>query len=481
MEAEKIIGQLESILGGAHVRTDNDSRAQFSEDLYFSGPPPLAVIAPASVEETREAIKACTTAGVALLPRGGGLSYTGGYVQREEDAVPAVALDTRRLDRIVDVNPDNMTLTVEAGCTWDSVMTATAEHGLRATMFGPSTGAYSTIGGSLSNNCMFFGSAKNGTAADAVLGLEVVSAEGAVIVTGSGATKNSVPFFRNNGPDMTGLFLNDAGGLGIKVKATLRLEKIPKGQATASFSFTSFEALIPAIRAIGQSGLASECLGVGPAPLGDAAISSPTLHVVCEGWTQHIADAQLAAIVELIGKDGTPIDPVVPNFIRGNPFSFVQSPLDAKGRMQIWTHGVFPLGQVTDAYDGFMQVLKDQYADMAALDIESSLSFACAGQAMMVEPVLHWYGRATNLHHSGMTPVENPVPEDDDAQHRDARVRIVRDAFTAMMDELGAAHMQYGRFYSYASATKDETVSLLRTMKRTMDPNGLINPGVLGL
>ncbi|MBT5239351.1 MAG: FAD-binding oxidoreductase [Rhodospirillaceae bacterium] len=481
MEAEKIIAQLESILGGDHVRTDDASRTQFAEDLYFSGPSPLAVVAPRSIEETQEAIGACTNAGIALLPRGGGLSYTGGYVQREEDAVPAVVLDTRRLDRIVDVNPDNMTVTVEAGCTWESVMTATAEHGLRATMFGPSTGRYSTIGGSLSNNCMFFGSAKTGTAADAVLGLEVVSADGAVVVTGSGAIKNSVPFFRNNGPDMTGLFLNDAGGLGIKVAATLRLEKIPAGQATASFSFASFETLIPAIRAIGQSGLASECLGVGPAPLGETAVNAPSLHVVCEGWTQQIADAQLAAVVEMIGAAGTAIDPVVPNFIRGNPFSFVQSPLDAKGRMQIWTHGVFPLGRVTDAYDGFMSVLRDQHTDMTALDIDASMSFACAGQAMMVEPVLYWHGQAKKLHHSGMTPVENPAPEDADAEHRDSRVRIIRDAFAAMMDNLGAAHMQYGRFYSYASVTNDETVSLLRNVKRAMDPDNLVNPGALGL
>lgn len=481
MEAEKVIADLESILGSEHVHTDGETRDQFAEDLFFSGPAPLAVITPDSKEETCAAIRACTKAGVALLPRGGGLSYTAGYVQSKEDAVPAVVLDTRRLDRIVDVNPDNMTVTVEAGCTWETMMAATAGHGLRATMFGPTTGRYSTVGGSLSNNCMFFGSAKNGTAADAVLGLEVVSANGTVIVTGSGATKNSVPFFRNNGPDLTGLFLNDAGALGIKVAATLRLEKIPGGQTAASFTFSSFNTLITAARKIGQSGLASECLGVGPAPLGDEAVSSPTLHVVCEGWTQEIADAHLAVVIELIGPDGTAVDPVVPNFIRGNPFSFVQSPLDAKGRKQIWTHGVFPLSRVNDAYDGFMTVLKDHFEEMTALDIDASLSFACAGHAMMVEPVLYWHGQASTLHHNGMTQIEDPAPEDQDAERRDQRVHIIRDAFATMMDDLGAAHMQYGRFYSYASVTDGETISFLREIKRAMDPDTLINPGVLGL
>ena len=481
MEAEKVIADLESILGSEHVHTDVETRDQFAEDLFFSGPAPLGVIAPASKEETCEAIRACTNVGIALLPRGRGLSYTGGYVQSEATAVPAGMIDTRRLNRIRDVTPDNMTVTVEAGCTWEAMMAATSEHGLRATMFGPTTGRYSTVGGSLSNNCMFFGSAKNGTAADAVLGLEVVSAKGIVIVTGTGATKNSVPFFRNNGPDLTGLFLNDAGALGVKITATLRLEKIPDGQSAASFSFESFNMLITAIRAIGKSSLASECLGVGPAPLGDEKLSNPILHVVCEGWTQGIADAHLAAIVEIVGPEGTAIDPVVPNFIRENPFGFVQSPLDAKGRMQIWTHGVFPLGRVTDAYDGFMTVLKDHFTGMASLDIDASLSFACAGPAMMVEPVLYWRGQAKRLHHNGMDQVEKPADEDAKAERRDERVRLIRDAFSSMMDDLGAAHMQYGRFYSYASVTNHETISLLRNVKKTLDPDELINPGVLGL
>lgn len=481
MEAEKVIAELETILGSEHIHVDHDTLGQFAEDLFFSGSPPIAVIAPASVEEISKSVHTCTTAGAAVLPRGGGLSYTAGYVQPGEDAVPAIVLDTRRLDRVLEVNPDNMTVTVESGCTWEAVMNATAEHSLRATMFGPSTGRYSTIGGSLSNNCMFFGSAKSGTAADAVLGVDVVAADGSIVVTGSGAIQNSSPYFRNNGPDLTGLFLNDAGALGIKVAATLRLEPIPNGQTAASFTFASFAALIPAIQAVGRSGLASECLGVGPAPLGLAAEANPSLHVVCEGWTQEIADAHLAAIIELIGDEGTQIDPAVPTFIRSNPFSFVQSPLDAKGRMQIWTHGVFPLGGVKEAYVGFLNVLKDHATDMEALEIEATLSFACAGQAMMVEPVLYWHGRAKNLHHNGMAAVTGSAPPDENADQRDACVRKIRDAFVSMMDEIGAAHMQYGRFYPYASVTKKETVSLLRNIKQSLDPEGLLNPGVLGL
>jgi len=64
---------------------------------------------------------------------------------------------------------------------------------------------------------------------------------------------------------------------------------------------------------------------------------------------------------------------------------------------------------------------------------------------------------------------------------RDALVRTIRDAFRAKMDDMGAAHMQYGRFYRYDSVTEKSTVELVRGIKKLTDPGGLLNPGVLGL
>lgn len=477
METEKVIAALASRLGEEKVLTDEQTLSFHSSDLFFSGHAPIAVVTPTSRDDLCDALKLCTAVGVSILPRGGGLSYTAGYIQTEETTGGAVLLDTRQLNSIIDVNPGNLAVSVEAGCTWEQVYEATSEHGLRVSMFGPSTGRYSTVGGSLSNNCMFFGSGSAGTASDSVLGLDVVTADGTVITTGSGSIVNGMPFFRNHGPDLTGLFLNDAGALGVKAAATLKLEPIPEGLAVASYSFSSFEHLIPAIRAVGRSGLTSECLGVGPAPLRDT--SGATLHVVCEGWTQEIAEAKANAVQDLLGEDATAMEPAVPTFIRGNPFTFVQSPLDAKGRLQIWTHGVFPLGETKSAYEGFMSVLENSADDMAQHEIDATLSFACAGTAMMVEPVLYWHGQPTALHLDGMAEVEtdSTVKHDD----REALVRTIRDAFRAQMDDLGAAHMQYGRFYRYDSVTEKSTVELVKGIKKLTDPGGLINPGVLGL
>ncbi|MEQ8507728.1 MAG: FAD-binding oxidoreductase [Rhodospirillaceae bacterium] len=481
MNTEKVVSRLGFLVGPDHVLTDDVSLSHFSEDLFFEGQTPLAVVAPGLVSETCKVVKLCTNEGIALLPRGGGLSYTAGYVQTQDNPLAAILVDTRRLNRVIDLSPENMTVTAEAGCTWEQVMEATSAQGLRPTMFGPSTGRFSTLGGSLSNNCMFFGSANNGTAADAVVGLDIVAADGALVRTGSGAIKNGTPFYRNNGPDLTGLFLADGGALGIKAAATLRLEKIPEGRSYASFSFASFETLIPIVQEIGRSGLASECLGLGPAPLDHQENGAPAIHIVCEGWTQGIADEKIKVIERIVGDSGTPLNPAMPTYIRENAYSFVQSSLDAAGRLQIWTHGIFPIGDTLKAYTGFMDVMKAHAAEMQSLEIEATLSFACAGTAMMVEPVLRWQGSASHLHRTGMGKVEESAESTAEMKNREAHVRLIREDFKTTMDSLGAAHMQYGRFYDYASMTDENTVNFLRSLKRGLDPKGLMNPGVLGL
>ncbi len=473
MEANPLPDALTDLLGADQVQTAEDVLNYFANDLFFSGSLPVAVIAPDTLEQLSQSIKLCTGSSHAVVPRGGGLSYTAGYVL-DTKKINFVVLDTRRLNRIAEINPDNHTITVECGCTWEQVMEATSKHRLRVPMFGPSTGRYSTIGGSLSNNCMFFGSAKSGTSSDVVLGLEVVTADGTVIMTGSGAIEHGRPFFRNHGPDMTGLFLNDAGALGVKATATLRLEPIPAGMAFATYSFDHFNDLIEAIQAVGKTGLASECLGAGPAD-GE---KGPSLHMVTEGWTQAIADASMAVLRDLVGSSGQSQEAVVPTFIRTNSFTFVESPIDAQGRLQIWTHGVFPYDRTQAAYETFKGVLDKHTEDMTRVDMEATISFACAGNAMMVEPVLYWTGNPTALHLTGMADKRETV-NPAGSKEADLLARRIRDAFNEGMVSLGAAHMQYGRFYPYTSVTNDRTVILLNGIKRILDPKRLLNPGVL--
>ena len=151
------------------------------------------MIAPGTVTELAEAIGLCTANNRRVIPRGGGFSYTGGYLPVMEHSI---IVDMRRLDRIVEINREDMYVTVECGCTWHSLYTALKAEKLRTPYFGPISGFASTVGGALSQGSFFMGSTQYGTTAESTLGLEVVVADGTVLKTGSAATMDSpVAFF----------------------------------------------------------------------------------------------------------------------------------------------------------------------------------------------------------------------------------------------------------------------------------------------
>ena len=173
--ATSIATQLSALLGPESVLTDDTDRRVFSQDI--AGPREhvaTCVIRPRSVEQLCAAVAASTAAGIASVPRGGGASYTGGYVP---DRDTCVLIHTRGLGRVVEVNTADMYVTVEAGCTWESLLAALEPHGVRTPFWGPLSGATATIGGSLSQNSILWGSARYGVSAETVLALEVVLAE----------------------------------------------------------------------------------------------------------------------------------------------------------------------------------------------------------------------------------------------------------------------------------------------------------------
>ena len=126
---------------------------------------------------------------------------------------------------------------MQAGVTWAQLYEALKPKGLRLPFFGTFSGVRATVGGGMSNGALFFGTARYGTGADNLLGLEVVLADGTRVRTGQAAFKNGKPFYRTYGPDLTGLFTHDAGTLGIKTEATLRLIQWPEEYGYLSFVF----------------------------------------------------------------------------------------------------------------------------------------------------------------------------------------------------------------------------------------------------
>ena len=129
MAAAALRERLAAIVGAGHVADDDATVELHSQDIFTAASQRVVlIVAPGSLAELSATVAAVTAAGFTLAPRGAGMSYTSGYLPVDDHTV---SLDMRRLDRVLSVDPVDMTVTVEAGCTWVALNAAVAEHGLR--------------------------------------------------------------------------------------------------------------------------------------------------------------------------------------------------------------------------------------------------------------------------------------------------------------------------------------------------------------
>jgi len=260
-ESKEIIDQLRAVCGEEYVLTEHADREFFAMDVYQSRELPIAVLQPGSVSELQGIARIASTAGIALVPRGGGASYTDGYVPYTPDSL---LIDTERMNAIVEINSEDMFVTVEPGITWAEMTAALAEKGLRSAFWGPFSGLRATVGGSMSQNAVSLGSGSYGCSADTALSFDIVLASGEILSTGSAAMDKASPFFRHYGPDLTGLFTGDAGAFGIKARITLRLVPVPAYSGTASFGFTQFDDMADGMSKAARTGAVADCFGLDP-------------------------------------------------------------------------------------------------------------------------------------------------------------------------------------------------------------------------
>ena len=519
----ELVARLERIVGAARTLTGDGDRRFFSQDIAGPRAHVAACVAqPGTVDQLAAVVGAAGSAGYAVVPRGGGSSYTGGYVPPCDDCV---LVDTRGLAEVVEINTADMYVTVEAGCTWQSLLAALEPHDVRTPFWGPLSGATATVGGSLSQHSILWGSARYGVSAESVLALEVVLADGSILRTGAAAGRHARPFFRYYGPDLTGLFLGDTGALGIKARATLRLIRRPAWVETASFGFATHERMAAAMAAVAREGLVSECFAMDPvltaqrmkraglaqdlkavkgvissarglaAGLREAAKvalagrefldEAPySMHVGTEGRTQASVTEALAEVRRIVAAHGgNEVENTVPKVLRGMPFVPMSSAIGPAGERWLPVHALVPLSEAGATWSALRALFDSRGSDLERCGVQIGVLTAIVGSnAFVLEPVFYWpaprtpyYDRvldaATRARFEDFAP--NPAAE--------ALVFELRGELTRLFLERGAAHLQIGRTYRYREGLRDEPARLLEAIKRAVDPQGVVNPGSLGL
>jgi glycolate oxidase len=512
---QTLLTMLGETAGADALRTDADSLELYGTDVYSAGRTPLAVFSPDSVNALARGIGAATNLGIAIIPRGGGMSYTGGY-QAPHDT--CLIVDIARLTKILDIDEGNMTVTVEAGVTWKQLYERLAPLGLRARCWGTLSGANATIGGGMSQNGMFWGTGAGGSLVDGAVSFDVVLADGTIVSTGS-------PFFRPYGPDITGLFGGDCGALGVKARVTLRMSRIGAGKAYGSFAFQTADSFFRAMGAIAREGVSTECFGFDPflqsqrmkrdslandakgllkmmgsqgsvlkglregakvALAGRSFLDGVpfSMHCIAERRTQEIAASDMAEISRLVAETGgKPIENTIPKMVRADPFPPVNAMVGPNGERWAPIHGLFRNSELVEAWTAISDYFDGQKAEMDRHGVNwGALLAAVNQQSSLIEPCLYWPDALLPIHHKSVDPGHmaklRQFPANPDAS---AYVHELRKGVIDVMARLGAVHFQIGRSYPLHKGMDAAAWSMLRSIKDTLDPRGLMNPGSLGL
>jgi FAD/FMN-containing dehydrogenase len=224
LKQQNLIDALAAIAGNDAVLA-GDSAAPYCADWRgrYSGDA-LAVVFPSNAGQVAEVVKLCASNHIAIVPQGGNTSLCGASVPLPQGE--QVVLNLSRMNRIRDIDPENYTMTVEAGCKLADVRDA-AEQSNRFFPLGlTATQKFCEIGGNLSTNAGGINVLRYGNARDLVLGLEVVLPDGRIW--------NGLRSLRkdNSGYDLKHLFMGAEGTLGIITAAVLKL--FPRAQAEAT-------------------------------------------------------------------------------------------------------------------------------------------------------------------------------------------------------------------------------------------------------
>lgn len=483
--------RLRAAIGAENVVEDATEREYYSYDLSQE-PLELAeiIVRPGSPEEVAAVVREAHAAGIPVVPRGGGISYTQGF---EPPSSAVVLVDTTRL-KGVEINAEDSYLIADVGVTWEELYLAASAEGVRTPYFGPLSGRFATVGGTLSQNSLFYGSGLYGTAADITVGLEVAGADGRVLRTGSWAHRNGTPFSRYYGPDLTGVHLADTGAMGVKTRAAMKVIPLPLANQAVSFAFDTFETAYAAMHEMAKLQIAAELFIFDPMnhviyrKLGFSFLEGVewSLHATVEATDDTLVDAWvevLRAIGARPGNGGREIDASLPLAMRADPFGGVMRGfVGSEGHVRLPVHGVFPYSKVPAAKAAIFDLIEKHKATIEQHDMKVTYLTAVSAGWVVFEPVV-WWPDAIGAYRSRHAPEDvvakfGSVPPNPEA--RAAGTGLRREIATTL-SAMGGTHLQIGRWYPFRQSIETATFETLGAVKSAIDPRNLINPGSLGL
>ncbi|MBN2507635.1 MAG: FAD-binding protein [Verrucomicrobia bacterium] len=452
--AAKTLQSLRRLLPPGEFTTAPSVCARYGGDKWFATGRPDAVALPRTTASVSTLLRAARAGRVPVTVRGAGRGYVGGCVP----CAGGIVLSLERMRRIREISAGDFVAVVQAG-----VITQTLQdRAERKRLFyppDPASRAECTIGGNIATNAGGPRCLKYGTTRDYVLGLEAVLADGTVTVLGGRTHKNKTGF------DLHRLLVGSEGLLAVVTEATLKLLPLPPSRAALSVGFASMKTAAQAIRTIFASGFLPCALEVADAFTLEAA-RRRTGSTLLEGCRAHL-------IVELDGQ---------PASVRGE----IQTLRAILGRLRPTflrvAHGAGECESIWQLRREFSYALRDTGLTKLNEDIvvprgrlEDLFAFAERLQARHRLPVA-CFGHAGdgNIHANLM--MDRSVPGAEARCHA-----ALDDLFRQVLAWRGSITGEHGIGLAkkrwWPLAVSRESRRLHQTIKRALDPRGILNPG----
>ncbi len=450
-----MLARLKSLLGEAHVLTAPEDLAVYAYDGTAAlRQRPAVVVLPGDAAQVAGVLRLAREHRVPVVPRGNGTGLSGGSVP-----VPgALVLDLHRFDRILELDTKNLTLRAEAGVVTQRIFDAADAAGL---FYPPDPGSMkiSTIGGNVAENSGGLRGLKYGVTRDYVMGLEVVLADGSVCWLGSKCVKDVA------GYNLRDLFIGSEGTLGVITQVLLKLLPQPAARQTLLATFARMDAAAETVSAI----IAAKII-----PCTLEFLDRTTIQCV-EAYA-HVGLALDAGAVLLIETDGHP--------------AAVAEEIGQIERL-CHTHGATTVKRAAGPEEAqrLATARRSAFSALARLRPTTILEDATVPRSELATMIRFIAETATrhrlqvatfghfgdgNLHPTFLT-------DERDAEEMKRVEAAMHEIFARAMSLGGTITGEHGvglaKKAFLRSQLGDDSYTLLRSIKRTLDPDGLLNPG----
>ena len=468
--------ELAGLVGRAHVHTGAEwriarTRGKSTPDLLRmrqgeADDAPDAVVRPADHDEVAAVVRWCSERGVAVVPFGGGTSVVGGLAARRDGMTGVVALDLRRMTRLIEVDEVSGTATLEAGLLGPEAEDLLAEHGLMLGHY-PQSFRYASIGGFAATRSSGQSSAGYGRFDAMVVRLRVATPIGDWRLGSSPANAA--------GPDLRELVMGSEGAFGVITEVTVRVRPLPQEKLYEGWRFASFDAGTEAMRSLAQSRILPTVLR-----LSDEAETSVNL-----ARPEAVGSESEGGCLMITGYEGTPEQVRRAREVATAALQAAGGECLGTPAGEAWAHGRFDgpylrdslldVGVLVETFETvtFWSRLHEVYAAVKQA-VEQAMSEQ-GTPALVLCHVSHVYETGASLYFTvAAKQMEEPLEQWQRAKAAASEAMIAHGASITHHHAVGRDHKPW-----FEQEIGPVGVAVLRAVKERLDPAGVLNPGVM--